>query len=49
MQCWNILLMKDKDIINKISTEVDKVFDKNLFFPLNKSYKNISENITHLK
>ena len=25
--------------INKISTEVDKVFDKNLFFPLNKSYK----------
>ena len=36
--------------INKISTEVDKVFDKNLFFPLNKSYKKyIGEYYLHLK
>jgi len=29
-------------IINKISTNVDPVFDKNLFYPLNKSYKDIT-------
>ena len=28
-------------IINKISTKVDKVFDKNLFFPLEKSYNRL--------
>lgn len=28
-------------IINKISTKVDKVFDKNLFFPLEKSYNKL--------
>ena len=26
--------------INKISTKIDKVFDKNLFFPLNKTFEN---------
>ena len=26
-------------IISKITTNVDQVFDKKLFFPLNKSYK----------
>ena len=25
--------------INKISTNIDQVFDKNLFFPLNKEFK----------
>ncbi len=29
-------------VINKISTEVDPVFDKNIFYPLQKSYEKVS-------
>ena len=31
--------MKVIDLCHKISMNVDKVFDKELFFPLNKSFK----------
>ena len=37
-------------VISKISTEVDAVFDKKVFFPLNKSFKKyIGEYYFHLK
>ena len=35
--------MRERYIIKKISTNVDSVFDKELFFDLNKNYKKILE------